>query len=135
MLDYMADVASRLCKENGYGVEAHRDIKAYFEYYLSLPNCFLICEKGRGGILGIVQQYAFNNDSKFAYDIGFWVEPELRGTSLALRLLKQFEAKAKELGADRVIMVGLETQRPEAMKSFYHKLGYRTLETNYIKEI
>lgn len=131
----MVDVANRLCKENGYGVEASLDIKKYFEHYLSLPNCFVIGEKGKGFIFGIVQSYVFNNDSKFAYDIGFFVEPELRGKGLAFKLLKEFEVKAKELGADRIIMVGLETQRPEVMKKFYSKMGYKSLETNYIKEL
>lgn len=135
MLDYIADVANRLCKENGYGVEASEDIRSYLESYLASPNCFLIGEKGKGAIMGFINPYTFNMKSKCAYDIGFWVEPHLRGTSLASRLLIQFESKAKELGADRVVMVGLATQKPKQMERFYHKMGYRTLETNYIKEI
>lgn len=135
MLDYIADIVTRFTPTSGYGVPASKDIKNILAMYLNEPNVFCICDKGKGAIMGAVLPYMFNPESKYAYDIGFFVEPEYRGTRVALNLLLRFESKAKEMGADRVVMVGLALHRFKQMERFYAKLGYRNLETHFIKEI
>lgn len=134
-MDYLESIADRLCLSNGFNIPAHKDIKTILSEWLKLDNSFCICVEGKGAIMGSVYPYAFNPEFKYAYDVGFWVEPEYRGTPLALKLISAFEKKAKELGACRIIMVALNSITPDRTCKFYSKLGYKLVELNYIKEI
>lgn len=64
----------------------------------------------------------------------FWyVIPEYRGSGI--RLLKQFEAWAKEQGAKRVAMIHLLQLSPKELEHLYIRLGYQPIEVNYIKNL
>lgn len=134
-LDYLESIANRLCLSNGFNIPAHKDIKYILSEWLKQDNSFCICKAGCGAIMGSVYPYAFNPEFKYAYDVGFFVEPELRGTPLALKLISAFEKKAKELGASRIIMVAINNIYPDRTGRFYSKLGYKLVEFNFIKEI
>lgn len=133
--DYLESIANRLCLSNGYDIPAHKDIKTILKEWLKLDNSFCVCKSGCGAIMGSVYPYPFNPDIKYAYDVGFWVEPELRGSPLALKLIVEFEKRAKELGASKVVMVALNSITPDRTCKFYSKLGYKLVELNYVKEI
>jgi GNAT superfamily N-acetyltransferase len=68
-----------------------------------------------------------------AVEIFWFVTASHRGGTLGIRLLLAFEKWAKEQGAAHVCMVKMENSMPEAVDKIYQRLGYRKLETTYIK--
>lgn len=85
------------------------------------------------GMLGFLQ-YPDINDGETVITETFWyVLPQHRGDGL--KLLRKFEDVAKERGAKRVIMGHLKALMPEALSHLYTRLGYKELETTYIKDV
>lgn len=66
----------------------------------------------------------------------FWfVLPEARGTSAAMRLLDAFEVEAKSRGVKKILMVRLEGAFAEILDKVYVRRGYVAVERTYAKEI
>lgn len=64
----------------------------------------------------------------------FWfVLPEFRGTTIGLRLLANFEKWGKDHGAAHTCMIAMENSMPQEMDRLYRRIGYRKLETTYVK--
>lgn len=79
-------------------------------------------------------RFIYNSEVFVMHDI-FYVIPEARGSSAALRLVKAFENWASEVGA-RLVFVGVHTgMKIEVTGRFYEKLGYRHMGGNYMKEL
>lgn len=76
-----------------------------------------------GLFVGFVGEDWFGPD-RYAADLTFWVRPESRGSSAAVRLLFAFEGWAESKGA-KEIRVGVSTGiGVERAASFYMKAGY-----------
>lgn len=67
----------------------------------------------------------FLNDEVNAYEKGLFVAPEHRGGSLAVRLVRNFEAWAKKAGASNVWMGQSVGQNRESTLKFFERLGYK----------
>lgn len=66
----------------------------------------------------------------------FWyVDRVYRGTSVGLRLLKEFEEEAKRRGAVRVSMMHYVSDKTEKFKHLYEKRGYKMKEQVFSKTI
>lgn len=74
------------------------------------------------------------SDEVFASEIAWWIRPEFRGGSDAVRLLNAYESFSTDQGADYLSMVHLEGDNGDQLKRIYEKRGYRPLETQYIKK-
>lgn len=83
----------------------------------------------------VLAPFPFNRTRVYAQELCWWIEPEHRGGSLALRLLKQLEISVKELGASGLMMLCLENLKADSVGRFYERRGYRPQERSYFKEL
>ncbi len=87
-----------------------------------------------GGIGGILKRNPLTGLIS-AVESFWYVKPEYRGGLSAIRLHACFERWAEEQGADDVNMIFMEKSMPEAVRSYYQKVGYELLETVYTKAL
>ena len=110
-----------------------------------VDSWFLMIANGHAKILGL------KKDNKFIGAIGlvttpsledgvmtcmetFWyVDEKHRGQGL--KLLLKGEKVAKEMGAKRMMMMYLENSMPSKVKSVYERMGYKYIQTSYLKEL
>ena len=85
------------------------------------------------GGLGAIKCPDPNNGEMIASELFWFVEKEYRGSGL--KLLKAFEAWAQEQGIKKILMVHLSELMPGKLKKLYERMGYKELETHYIKEV
>jgi GNAT superfamily N-acetyltransferase len=86
----------------------------------------LVAEQGGeivGMLLGLVSKHFFSDDLT-ASELVVYVRPQARGGSAAVKLVRQFEAWATDLGvAD--ITLGVSTEvHADRTAQFYQRLGY-----------
>jgi GNAT superfamily N-acetyltransferase len=66
----------------------------------------------------------------------FWyVRKPYRGTTIGIKILKEYERWARERGAVRVKMVHLEVINADMLEKIYLRMGYSKLERVYSKEL
>lgn len=85
-----------------------------------------------GMLVGVVNESLFSND-KIASELAWFVEKEYRGTSMALRLLAEFEKWAKLQDCSFIAMIDLH--RVNDLENMYNKLGYELAEKTYMKKV
>ena len=86
----------------------------------------------RGFMFGIANRTWFDSELN-AYELLLYILPDYRGTSLAPRLIKQFESAARALGCIHV-RAGTSTQlNTERTLRLYERLGY-TREANTVSK-
>ena len=89
--------------------------------------------KAIGMMLGMVTEHFFGHDL-MACDLAVYVHPDHRGGTLAVRLIKKFEAWAFSMGA-KVIHVGVSTEvNADRTGELYKRLGYRMTGTLAVKD-
>lgn len=87
-----------------------------------------------GMAIGFVMEQFFT-DARLAADLAVYVVPAARGGRAFLRLVKAFEARAVELGADE-ISLGVSTDiDTEGTAGLYQRLGYRRASIGMVKYV
>ena len=77
----------------------------------------------------------FFSDYERATDLGFYIRPDHRGGSTALRMLRVLEKWAKQNGA-KYLQIGHSVGgKVDEMKSFYIRNGYKVGGFNSMKEL
>ena len=66
-------------------------------------------------------------------DHGIYVMPEERRQGVATALLRRLEGEAKRLGAQRLVATPSATN--EASLRFFQKVGWRSVQITYLKEL
>lgn len=87
------------------------------------------------GFLAAVKSTYFFSTRKKISDIGFYVLPDFRGTSAAIKLIKALENWAKENGITDISIGQTTAVEMEKTQQFYNKLGYKTVGYNTIKHL
>ncbi|RLI45231.1 hypothetical protein DRO61_10975 [Candidatus Bathyarchaeota archaeon] len=134
-MDYLSEVITKFAPINGFGVEASENIEEIVKNLLENENIICIKQDGKGVILGLVYPLYYNPSVLVAQELGWWVEPEYRNTTIGIKLLKEFEKEAKKRGAKKVIMFYLEAQTPDKIDSMLKRLDYRHVEYNMVKDL
>jgi GNAT superfamily N-acetyltransferase len=86
----------------------------------------------RGTLIGMLGLVVFVHPwagSRVTSELFWWVEPEVRGDGV--KLLKAGERWAREQGSAQLHLVAPTARVAE----FYTRLGYRALETEFIKDL
>lgn len=135
MQTYVANVIRKFTPLSGLDIPMYHDTNLLAKNLLDNPNIILCAEKDKGLILGIIYPHYTNPDVLIAQELGWWIEPEYRKTSLAIKLFNSFEVEAKLRKASKIIMACLHTQEPRAVSNIYVKKGYTPLEYSFIKDI
>lgn len=98
-------------------------------YFLAIDN-----DKIVGSIGGAVLPYFFSTRKKVG-DLGFYVEPEYRGSRAAIKLVSALESWAKEMGVEDIYLGQTTGVEVEKTKDFYERLGYKVVGVNTIKHL
>ena len=132
-LEYIISASRKFRKEAGIP-----QIENEIEYYgtiLERPDVFAIVKEGKGFIVGLISPAFLEPNKIMVQELAWFVEKEYRNTSVAIKMLKEFEQTAIAEGADIVNMAMLEVLNSDKMDKIYRKLGYKLFETHYIKDV
>jgi len=135
MSAYLSEVIHKFTPLSGSDIPVAEDTAGIVESLLANPSIVYKEVVGKGCILGIVYPHFLNPEVVICQELGWWVEPEFRNTSVGIKLYNAFEREAVTRGATKVMMISLEAQSPQRMDRLYKKLGFRMLEHTYIKEV
>lgn len=91
-------------------------------------------ENAKGIIGGTITKCTMTADI-IAMESFWWVAPELRGGVCGIKLLREWEKACMSAGAKRLYVGNLEQLNNEKMRCLYRRMGYRALETHYVKSI
>lgn len=107
---------------------------------LVMPNKFLCAysrdQEGKinGFFLGQITTEYFTN-LKVANDLGMYVSPKHRGSSIFYRMLKTFEQWSKDNQASKIILYHSTGINPEQSKEMFPKMGYTHYGHIFDKEL
>lgn len=89
------------------------------------------------GVIGIVIGPFLNNDEyNVASEMIWWVDPEVRGQNIGVRLIAEAEAILRTDPSIKFFsMMCLEAVNPDAVASIYERNGFRCYERAFIKEL
>lgn len=132
----LVEPGRRFCEEAGLPPLNPETFTAFFQGVLS-QGIGVVFECEHNGVPiswmgGFVTQDPFSGE-RTAMESFWFSSPDSRGRGMVL--LRAFEEWAKEVEADKIIMVHLSALNPERLGKIYERRGYATLETNYIKRI
>lgn len=119
----------------GFSYEAFRTTwEAALQYDLGA----IFCARDEGRVVGLFGANFITDpfSGKFTASEAFWfVVPEARNSSIALRLFRMFEDESKLRGCQRSLMIHLHGEFSEALRGFYERRGYAVIETIYGKQL
>ena len=103
------------------------------------PNIFCVLGQNEGGeyvsfFLGMVCQQFFGNDW-VATDLAMYVHPDYRGGSYFVRMTKEFEIWARNVGAKEIYLGQSTGINIEKTKSMFERLGYQPIGYSAKKEL
>lgn len=97
-------------------------------------GCFNHTGAIQGAIAFSVYEDIYTGD-RTATEMWWFVLPEHRGGSVAMRLIRAFEKSAQRLCCKRVCMVHLAALQEDRLSLLYQTLGYKLIECCYAKTI
>jgi GNAT superfamily N-acetyltransferase len=87
-----------------------------------------------GALAGVLAPSLFSG-RLMATEVFWYVLPEYRGRSDALRLFAAFEEWAAEVNAKMICFIHLIALAPEKLEKLYRSRGYTPVEVCYLKEV
>lgn len=87
-----------------------------------------------GFIAGMVERYFFSLRER-VIDMGFYVAPQHRGSSAAIRLIGALEDWTKEIGLKDIYIGQTTAVDIDKTQKFYAHLGYKTVGFNTVKHL
>lgn len=120
-------------KDHEYNPEG---VAQVLEATLRIPSRFFIAydDQFRGLILMGISQHYFST-YKWATDFAFFVKPEYRGGTLAIRLLREAERWAKENGAGEITILHNTGIKTDSVSRFFNGIDYETKGHIFSKEL
>ena len=116
-----------------YGVEVKPDqIQEVFKQCIANTLVIDIDGKVVGTIAGIVTCLPADG-SKVYQEVIWYVKKVYR--KYGVLLLKKLEEFCRGQGIKHIIMIGMANLKAEKLANFYKKLGFKELETHYIKNL
>ena len=91
-------------------------------------------EKLIGFIAGIKHEHFFSTNQKVS-DLGFYVLPEHRGCSAAIKLIRKLEGWTKDAGISDLCIGQTTAINIDKTKQFYERLGYQVVGFNTVKHL
>ena len=94
---------------------------------------YLVDEDDIIGGIGLINSPSLEDGALVVQEAFWFVDEKHRGGGI--KLFRAAEKYAKQIGAERLMMIHLETSMPEKLKKFYKAMNYKLAETTYIKEL
>ena len=103
---------------------------------LEFGGLFVAVEDERivGAIAGQILTQWYDS-TPVAAELGWWVEPELRGRPSAIGLLRAFERWGAERGAVGVVLSDLLVAGEAPAGELFERLGYEVVERSHFKKL
>lgn len=103
---------------------------------LKFPDrLFIAYDDQMRGFIGVAKQEHFFSGVPKVYDLGFYVSPECRGTSLGVRLLTKAEEWATKIGAKDLTIFHNTGIDLESAPRLFTRLGYNLDGYIFTKEL
>lgn len=122
----------------GSGVEYKKGSSIPFIEMTHLHGLLIVAEVDGnlvGFAAGCLSPLMGNDEVLVGAELCWWVEPEHRRGSIGLKLLRELEQAAKDLGCTKFSMAFIESSMPEIVKDIYINEGYSLAETTYTKRL
>ena len=87
-----------------------------------------------GFIAGMKHEHFFSTSQKVS-DLGFYVLPEYRGCSAAIKLIRKLEGWTKDIGINDLCIGQTTAINIDKTKQFYERLGYQIVGFNTVKHL
>jgi hypothetical protein len=96
------------------------------------PGWFLLIIDGKcqGLLYGLIAKSLINERLVFQ-EVIWYVNEAYRGTGV--NFFKEVERQLREMGVSLIIMAVLENSKTEKLKNLYEGLGYKKMETHYVR--
>ncbi len=88
-----------------------------------------------GAAIGTLQPVWYSPESKSAALLAWVVKPNHRRGMVGIRLLKAFEQKAAEMGADAVVLGDYQVDGDFHLDKLIRRMGYKIVERAHYKEV
>lgn len=85
-------------------------------------------------LVGAMMPLWFAPGIPMATELAWWVDVRARGTTMSVRLVREYERWARENGARFITMSSLELDNGPNVGSMLARMGYSPAETTHIKE-
>lgn len=111
---------------------------AVWKELVEKENGFIVSDVCPGEIRGVVAGFVnfdFERNCLVATEAHWYVAPEHRGSTIGIRLLRQFEKWAMLKGCKRIVCGYEPGKSPEFMSEMYAKLGYKKEKVLRIREL
>lgn len=108
-------------------------IKLFAENHIGL-----VVEDGESliGVIGGAIAPSFTDfKQKIFNEVIWYILPEFRGGSTGVKLLKLVEDYCRNIGVNKIVMVGMFNNDIDRLANFYNKMGYKELEIHFVKDI
>lgn len=132
------EMGEKFYNESPYAALKPFNYKGMEAYAIQLINDhhFLIALKNEEAVGMAAAYMAFlpiNPDLFVSSEVVFWVNPEHRGSSLAIRLMGALEKAVGEEEPDACFMSAMSSS-PAVTDKLYKKMGYEPTETAYMRK-
>jgi GNAT superfamily N-acetyltransferase len=122
--------------EHGLGYEERSARETAFGiFYTGLS---IVLEDDKDGVCGVlggfVVPFCLNYNLRVFQEILFYIKPEHRKGTMAVRMIKEMERVCKENDCTHLLMAHLHGNNVNLNK-VYDRLGYKVMESQYIKGI
>jgi GNAT superfamily N-acetyltransferase len=134
----LVEMGRRFHAASGYSDIATFDANSVSSMLASMIDgenfVFLVVEK-KGELLGGAGALIFpcylNLAHRTAQELFWYVDPEHRG--VGIRLFDALCSEVKRKGAESLMMITLESLKPELVGAFYERRGFRNISRSFIK--
>jgi GNAT superfamily N-acetyltransferase len=134
----------KLCRDielTRWWIADPEDLIKFIHDYISNPDgyCAVTIDETTGittgCMLGFVWPLPFNHSVKIAREAFIWVEPQYRGQALGEKLVQDFSAWAKDVGATIAIIGNTNGFSGESIKKIADNLGFELQEMMYMRRV
>jgi GNAT superfamily N-acetyltransferase len=122
--------------EHGLGYDERSAKETAFGIYYAGASVILEGEEeGICGVLGgFFVPFCLNFKLKVFQEILFYIKPEQRKGTRAVRMIKEMERVCRDMGCDFVLMAHLHGNNVNLGK-VYERLGYKVMESQYLQKL
>ena len=89
----------------------------------------------KGFLAAIRAPLLASKEAQHAVELAYWINPDHRKGTAALKLMKHIESKAKLAGVKYFNFISMESSNPRLAEKIYSKMGYSKSETSFTKVI
>ena len=137
----LLDFAIKIHAETRYNKEPLNitSFCSFFDLLIEFPDRYFMCystdeSKVTGMFFGQITIEYFSG-KKTASDLGMFVHPDFRGSSLFIRMYKLFEEWAKQNNAYKIILYHSTGIEPEKTKRLFTKMNFTEYGSIFDKEL